>query len=354
MKVLFIPEFRNNPYQKALTDSLSKEGIEVNLGGAFNPYYPFTILRLVKNHFKPDILHIHWLHPFLLANSMGKTILKSSSFIVELLLVRLLGINIVWTVHNISSHETDFRSFELFFTRLFTRLCGRIIAHSPSAKGEIINTYGVKSSLITVIPHGNYIDYYPNEMSKAKARNHLEIGMEDLVFLHFGRIRPYKGLRELVDTFKRLNHSQARLLIVGEPFNKDIANDLMNKCEGDRRVITIFSFIPDDEIQIYMNTADVVVLPYRDILTSGAAILAMSFGMPIIAPAIGCIPDILDSEGSFLYDPREEDGLINAMRKASAYELREMGKHNFELARKLGWDEIARKTHDAYKECLKV
>lgn len=354
MKALLIPEFRNNPYQKALADSLSKAGIGVNLGGAFNPYYPLTILRSVKSHFKPDILHIHWLHPFLLANSMGKTILKSSSFIIELILVRFLGINIVWTAHNISSHETDFRSLELFFTRLFMRLCTRIIVHTPSAKGEVMNTYGVRDSLISVIPHGNYIDCYPNEMSKARARNHLEIGMEDLVFLYFGRIRPYKGLRGLVDAFKRLNHSQTRLLIVGEPFNKDIANELMNKREGDSRIITIFSFIPDDEIQIYMNAADVVVLPYRDILTSGAAILAMSFGMPIIAPAMGCMTDILDSKGSFLYDPREEDGLINAMRKASASELREMGEHNLELAKHLGWDEIGRKTYGVYNECLRM
>jgi glycosyltransferase involved in cell wall biosynthesis len=353
MKVIFIPEFRNNAYQKALADSLSMEGIEVNFGGTFNPYYPFPVLRSVKSHFRPDILHIHWPHPFLLANSRGKTVLKSWSFICELLLVRLIGINIVWTVHNISSHETDFRSLELFFSRLITRLCNKIIVHTPSAKGEVINKFGVKSPLITVIPHGSYINCYENQMDKAKARNRLGISMEDLVFLYFGRIRPYKGVPGLIDAFKKLNHLQARLLIVGEPMNNNISDELLKRCEGDRRIITIFRFIPDDELQVYMNTADVVVLPYRDILTSGAVILAMSFGMPIIAPAIGGIPDILDSEGSFLYYPSEEDGLIEAMRKALASELRKMGEHNFELAKKLSWNEIAKKTYDVYKDCLR-
>jgi glycosyltransferase involved in cell wall biosynthesis len=80
----------------------------------------------------------------------------------------------------------------------------------------------------------------------------------------------------------------------------------------------------------------------------------MSFGKPIIAPAMGCIPDVLDSKGSFLYDSGEEDGLINAMRKALASELREMGEYNFELAKQLSWNEIARKTSDAYKECLRM
>jgi len=94
-------------------------------------------------------------------------------------------------------------------------------------------------------------------------------------------------------------------------------------------------------------------LPYKDILTSGAVILAMSFGKPIIAPAIGCIPDVLDSEGSILYDPSEKEGLLKAMKQALDANLKKMGEHNFELAKHLRWDEIAKRTYEVYQECLK-
>jgi glycosyltransferase involved in cell wall biosynthesis len=281
-------------------------------------------------------------------------ILKSFSFIGELLFLRLLGINIVWTVHNIASHEADFRSMELFFARLIKKFCNKIIVHTTFARSEVIRAYGVKDSSITVIPHGNYINYYENKMNRENARNHFRISTEDLVFLYFGRIRPYKGLPELIDAFKKLNHSQMRLLIVGEPFNNEIAKDVLKKCDNDGRISVILKFIPEDEIQIYMNTADVVVLPYRDILTSGAVILAMSFGKAIIAPAIGCIPDVLDSEGSFLYNPSDEDGLVKAMIKVLDSELDKMGQHNFQLANKLSWKDIGKKTYDVYSECLRI
>lgn len=349
MKVLFIPENKGNPYQKILDNSLSKEGIDVNFG-IYS--YPFPVLRSVKNYWRVDILHIHWPHPFLISINRGITVLKSSIFISELIILKLLGIKIVWTVHNIASHEANFRSLELFFTKLLTRLCNRIIVHTPFAKNEVINTYGVESSLITVIPHGNYINYYENVIDKAQARKQLQISIEDLVFLYFGRIKPYKGVPELINAFKKLNYSQVKLLIAGKPLNNEIASNIVEKCNGDRRIKAIFKLIPDNELQIYMNAADVVVLPYRDILTSGAVTLAMSFGKPIIAPAIGCIPDLLDSEGSFLYGPSEEDGLVKAMKKALTCELKKMGEHNFELAKQLRWDEIARKTHDVYQECL--
>ena len=52
-----------------------------------------------------------------------------------------------------------------------------------------------------------------------------------------------------------------------------------------------------------MNASDVVVLPFRDILTSDSAILAMSFGKPVITPAIGCTLDILKDSRNFPYNP---------------------------------------------------
>ena len=67
--------------------------------------------------------------------------------------------------------------------------------------------------------------------------------------------------------------------------------------------------VPDDRMQVYLRAADAVVLPYRDVLTSGSAILAMTFGQPVIAPAIGCLPESLGSEGTILYDADAPDGL---------------------------------------------
>ena len=348
MKVIFVP-VSINPYQKTLADSLSKEGVSVSFCITSNL---FSVLRSVKNNWKPDVLHIHWPHPFLLASSRGKTILKSSSFIGELIILKLFGVKIVWTVHNIVSHESNFEPLELFFTKLLSRLCNRIIVHSQSAKNEVIKTYKIRDSSIIVIPHGNYINCYQNVIDKAKARKQLHLSSEDVIFLYVGKIRPYKGVLELIDAFKRLEQSQAKLLIVGKPLNAKVANDVVKKCTKDERIRTVLKFIPDDELQIYMNAADIVVLPYKNILTSGAVILAMSFGKPVIAPFIGCIRDVLDNEGGFLYVTSDEEGLLKAMKCALDDSLKKMGEHNFELAKQLRWDDIAKRTYVVYEKCL--
>lgn len=352
MKVLFIPDYRQgNPYQKALAESLSKERVEVSFGATSSL---FSVLRSVKSDWRPDILHIHWIHPFLLANSKGKAIVKSICFIAELVILRILGIKFVWTVHNIVNHEKRFSSLELFFTKLASRFFNRIIVHSKFAKNEVKKVYQIiDSSKIQVIHHGNYIKNYNNAIGRIEARNKLKIDEKEVVLMYFGLIRPYKGVFELVDAFKELNVPQKKLLIVGKPCSNEISKNILKRCNKNEKIKTIFKFIPDNEIQIYMNATDVVVLPYRDILTSGAVILAISFGKPVIAPAIGCIPEALDREGSFLYDPSVKDGLIKAMRQALDFDLEKMGRHNFKLAKQLGWDKIAKKTYEVYCECLK-
>ncbi|MFV9646118.1 MAG: glycosyltransferase, partial [Desulfobacterales bacterium] len=83
------------------------------------------------------------------------------------------------------------------------------------------------------------------------------------------------------------------------------------------------------------------------------AILGMSFGKAIIAPCLGCIPEILKSEGSILYDPNDKYGLLKAMKLAlaSKNKIVEMGKSNSELAKKMDWKDIAASTGKVYFEC---
>jgi len=347
MKVIFIPDYRKgNPYQELLANSLSKFGVKVNFGNIF-PI--FSMLRNAKKYWKPDILHIHWQHPFLLSSNKWKTILKSTSFICKLILLKLLGIKIVWTVHNIVNHERRFSSIELFFSKILARLCDKLIVHCPSAKEEVMKVYGIGNSSIAVIPHGKY--NYENRMSREQARKMLQLDSSDFVFLYFGQIRPYKGVYELIDAFKMLGNAKAQLLIVGNPYDKDIV--IKNRSEN-KNIKTILKFVPNEEIQIYMNAADIVVIPYKEILTSGAVILAMSFGKPVIAPKMGCISDILNEKGGFLY--QGEDGLLEAMKTAlntSEEKLNKMGKYNFKLAERLNWNSIAENTYEIYKE-LKV
>ena len=349
MNVLFIPDYsKANPYQRALADSLSREGIKVSIRDNFRL---FSVLSSTENHWKPDILHIHWSHPFFSRSSREKTILEPVKFIIKLIILKFVGIKIVWTVHNITSHEGRYKSLELFFCKLLAKICNKIIVHSNSIKDEIMKAYSInQESSIVVIPHGNYISCYKNTINKVEARRQLQINKRDIVFLYFGLIRSYKGVLELIGVFKKLNHSKIKLIIAGKPFNNKIAEEIRKKCNKNERIETFLKFIPDDEIQIYMNVADIVVLPYREILTSGVIILAMSFGKPIIAPKLGCIPDYIDDNGGFLYNPLDIQGLLEVMHKAIySPDLKKMGEYNFRKVKGLNWKRIGENTYRIYR-----
>ena len=107
--------------------------------------------------------------------------------------------------------------------------------------------------------------------------------------------------------------------------------------------------IPNDELQLYLKAADVVVLPFLDILTSGSAITALGFGRPVIVPAIGCLPELMDERMAVLYDPQAADGLRQALMAARQRDLVAAGAAAYDHARSLAWDKIARQTLEAYR-----
>ena len=110
------------------------------------------------------------------------------------------------------------------------------------------------------------------------------------------------------------------------------------------RIDLRLSFVPDDELPVLLAAADAVVLPFRDILTSGSAILAMSYGRAVIAPSLGCLPETLDPEAAILYDPLGPDALGRALEQALDADLEAMGAHARLLADHLAWRPIAAAT----------
>jgi glycosyltransferase involved in cell wall biosynthesis len=281
-----------------------------------------------------------------------KIYLKLLQIIVDTFLVKyILKANIIWTVHNLYSHEMYYPNLEKIGRRIFAKRVDIIISHCNEARDKIKNGYHINSKKIYVIPHGNYFNCYKNSISKNKAREYLNLNQNDFIFLQFGRIRPYKGIENLIQSFNSLEDTDnTKLLIVGKPINEKFKNFLIQTSRGNKKIIFKFEFIQDDEIQIYMNAADIAVIQYREILTSGQCLLAISFGKPIIAPRLGCINDILDEKGSILYDINDKTGLIKALKTGikKRNQLNEMGKYNLKLAEKFNWNLIAKRTRELY------
>lgn len=351
MNVLSVPDYsQGNPYQSALASALASHNVNVHIDVDFTSRMRlFSFLRAASRLRKRDIVHIHWSTFFLLSAKPWGSIVKSCLFILGLVLLKLGGVKVVWTVHNVVNHERRHWQIELFFKKLLTSLCNRMIVHCESAKHAVIRTYGLRNSKVAVVPHGHYIGFYKNKIGRNDARNLLKIGTKDLVFLNFGAIRPYKGIPELIEAFKKQTSPGATLLIAGMPLPVDFGRQIEEECKEDSRIRAVLEFIANDQVQVYMSASDVVVMPFREILTSGGVLLAMSFAKAIIAPRLGCIPEILNEQGAILYDRNDQDGLHSALEKACGADLQSMGRYNFQRARQFDWNQIGKMTYEVYR-----
>lgn len=352
MRVIFLPFFRKNPYQKLLKTALERQGVRVVAG---QRHRFFSLWRALCSRGKPGVIHLHWQHPFLLAATKFRTLLKSTLFMLEVLLVKAVGIRLVWTVHNLHAHEKIFQGTELFFGKILARLSNRLIVHSQSAVEEVTAAFGQKKAgKISVIPHASFIGYYCSSLKRDQARQRLGIEPDRLVFLNFGIIRAYKGVEHLIESFKKWPHPEALLLLVGTFYTEEMAHTIRGQVQGCGNIKIVSQYVADDDLQIYFNAADAVVLPYENILASSVAVLSMSFARPVVAPALEFMREIVGEEDNFLFDPRQPQGLLDALNRVGdcRSELTDRGRRNYERIKPLTWEAMARQTAGVYREVL--
>jgi len=335
--LLFLPDWSSsNPYQKLLYDALQVAGVTCSgMQGR-----GFTFRWLWSNRCTYKYIHFHWLFGIYDPENTGLTIKKSVTFLAKIIFARFLGFKVIWTVHNLVSHEPTNLKREFVLRKITSRMVNHVIVHCNYAKKKILSDWKLRKDKVSVIPHGSYIGYYPNSITRQEARETLSIGSSNFTFLFFGMLRNYKGIKQLVASFKKLKQQlpEIRLIIAGSPFNNVIQREI-EKLAAFEGISLHLRYIPDDEVQCFFNAADVIVLPYHNILTSGGAILALSFGKPVIVPAIGCIPELINDETGFTYIDKAE--LLATMRNAAIKtDIRVMDNEAIMKAKLLTWDKV--------------
>ena len=351
VKVLFAPFAESNPYQLNLRDGLTASNTSVE-AAEWTPFVP--LLRAYASARDPDIIHLHWLHEYFHSESKLVFYVRAALFLIQVAVLRILGVRVVWTVHNLFAHDFPFPDSEARLKNVFVRvLCDAVIVHCEMAIDEVIETYGLRENArekMHVVPHGHSIDNYPMDESKQGARESLGIPVENTVLLYFGMIRPYKNVDTLIETFGAVSGPGTHLIVAGNPHSKPLNTEIKRLIRSTDQVTGKLTYIPDKDVGTYMHASDAVVLPFRDILTSGSAVLAMSYGRAFVAPELGCLPALVGSDGgAVLYDPDRSDGLAEALRVAESADLDAMGERNRERIAAFDWGTIGERTASVYR-----
>jgi len=290
--VTWCPVLNDNPYQALLEEALRSLG--ANTVAVPRP----TIRRALNAQFDRDILHIHWLEHLVRSNNSPKlsrplTLLKSAHLVLVLRLIRHRGVRIVWTVHNLVPHETRYRRLELWLSKHVARRASVVIAHSAHCARLVESTYGIQDVRVAYHPH--FMDHYaPPIRTREEMRAELGVPEDVHTFLAFGQIRTYKQIPQLILALKETGRADFHLLIVGQCRSPTVRDEIESAIDGDRRVTVRFEFVPDDIVADIHAAADVAVLNYRDVFSSSALMLALSCGIPVIAPAKSTATEVAD------------------------------------------------------------
>lgn len=327
-----------NPYQNLMMAGLrGNAALDVRHGAQGKL---FAAVRTVLRH-RPDVIHYDWIHRYFLRRHRVWTWIHAPIFILELVIVRrIFRCRIVWTMHNLVTHDAGARPIELWVRRRFARLCDWIRVFDEATINRGSELLGVQKSLFRVVPEGSYIDHYPNVVNYQMARRRLGIGSENFVLLYFGQIRPYKGIENLLDAFESVRESNWTLLVAGFPLDERYAHEIRERSSTISGVKLYMEFIADEDIQIFFNATDVVVLPFKKVENSGTAILAMGFGKPVVAPRLGVLRRRLQQQDQILYEPGRLDEALTVLTTLKEQQLVELGERNRHAVSQHAWEDF--------------
>ncbi|NLG48962.1 MAG: glycosyltransferase family 4 protein [Chloroflexi bacterium] len=249
----------------------------------------------------------------------------------------------------------------------------RIICCSHFVRHKLIETVSYPPERIGVVPNGADAQVYA-QISRASARAALALSDNHFVMLYVGRIGPEKGLLVLIEALNRLTaqretglSSLSPLLLVagsatlgfeGYPAawqdRQTYEQQVRQRAQG--LPVRFLGAVPRAELPALYRAADVFVCPsvYEEPLGM-VNIEAAAAGVPVIASAVGGIPDaVAHGKSGLLVPPGDAQALAEALLHLM-YDTtlcRQMGSAAQDLAVQFDWRVLAGRVMDIYAQAL--
>jgi hypothetical protein len=349
--VVMAPDFQaSNPYQQHLAAAIASKGWAVNFPLAKPRVLPLTRIILAQS---PAIFHLHWPEHYY-AHSKDNSIKWLRRMIYQELDLPCSGYlsncKLVLTAHNLWPHKSaDCPSSRRTIRKTASRAAA-IIAHSESAADVISDSWEVSRDQISVIPHGDLSESLDELPEGAEARRQLGIEHQAPIFLMFGAVELYKGIEEVLLAWIHSKRAES-IAIVGSCPDQTLNRKLTSLAAGRRNIILrIDQRVGDREMLWWHAVASGVVFNYSRILTSGAASLARSLGVPIIIRGDLASVDLLEPHATVFRFASTFDDLPKCLDAVAllpeARQIDEAWKNH------VSWSNIAEKTILAYSNCL--
>ena len=256
----------------------------------------------------------------------------------------------VVTVHGEDVTKYSKMLFLKHFSKDALSRCDRIISVSKSLKDEIYKS-NLSKKHIDVVPSGyNVGRFKPLDMKKC--RKLLNLPENKKIVLFVGHLIERKGVEYLIRSIKILSEENKGILcyIVGTGILENKLRGVASELDLKNKIIFVGKKKPD-EIPIWMNACDVLVLPSLNEGLPNVVSEALACGKPVVATNVAGTPEILNNDVGYLVKPKDVAGLAKKISKALNKKFNK--ERLLKRANDFSVTDSVKKLAKIYEECLK-
>ena len=220
------------------------------------------------------------------------------------------GVRTYWVFHNRVSHDRDKeKECRANIAFLLENVSDIIILSRSSMQYLYEYAPRLEQRKVHYLPHPEYIGNYGALENPAFKR---EIDNSVFVFGCIGSLRPDKNIEVTIKAFKRFPYrKESRLFIIGGLDREDYLEPLEKLINGEENIILLPEHIPDYMMNFYVESADVLVLPYdiKTSMNSGVMLLAFTNKRTVIVSDI-CMTEEFNDGQFYRYSYADDEDHI--------------------------------------------
>ncbi len=264
---------------------------------------------------------------------------------------RLAGVRVVRSRHLSTPVKPGWTS-----RFVYGRLADRVITSGQAIRDHLVAINALDPARIVSIPAGIDVQRFSPATDSRAVRRELGLADADFVIGIVAVLRSWKGHAHLIDAVHQLcaQYVPAKLLIVGAGPQEDALRHKVKQLGMDARVLML-GYRTD--VPRLIGAMDCSVLPAtKNEATSQALPQAMAMKIPVIATAVGGLPEVvIHQQTGLLIPPGDIEALYSALLRVHQHpaEAKQMAERGYaHVHANFTFEQMVDRTEDVYRDLL--